>query len=219
MGDAAKYFQHNVADAKALMSAAGFGSGLDLRLRLDRSIKRLTAAEENRRAAGTSNLRYVYMDANALAFGEMSLDVVLAKYANFLPAEVYRVLRSGGVFITQQMGEREMANIFEAFGSTTFGDYWRARFQAVGKTFMSTVDAGRAFQALGAEIVRFDTYDLRQYFLDLDSLVFYLKASPMPEPFDPLKHSEAVTQIQQRHGSARGIETNSHRELLIIRRS
>lgn len=33
MGDAAKFFQHNVSDAKALMSAAGLGNGLDLRLR------------------------------------------------------------------------------------------------------------------------------------------------------------------------------------------
>ncbi len=190
----------------------GWGYGLD------RNRERLAVASQDGRSARIDNIGYAIMDARALAFGDRSLDVVLAKYADFSPSEVYRVLRPGGVFITQQMGDHEMASIFETFGGVSFGDYWRRRFAASGDTFRSTRQCGRELEALGAHVVRYDEYDLPQFFQDLDSLVFYLKASPLPEPFDPALHADAINRLQERYGTERGIQTNAHRELLVVRR-
>ena len=57
-----------------------------------------------------------------------------------------------------------------------------------------------------------------QYFRDVESLVLFLKASPLPERFDPERHYEAFAALVRNHGSQRGIETNAHRELLVVRK-
>jgi len=48
------------------------------------------------------------------------------------------------------------------------------------------------------------------------SLLFWLKAVPLPEPFDLEKHWQSVRRILKEHRTERGIETNEHRELLIV---
>jgi len=50
----------------------------------------------------------------------------------------------------------------------------------------------------------------------MESFVFWLKAVPMP--FDPELHWREVREIVASYGSSRGIETNEHRELLIVRK-
>jgi hypothetical protein len=50
----------------------------------------------------------------------------------------------------------------------------------------------------------------------IESLVFWLKAVPLPEPFDVEKHWEGVNHILQKYSTRQGIEANEHRELLIV---
>lgn len=195
-----------------------FAGELGIGYGVDRSTGRLAVADRNRREARVGNLGYVLMEATSLALGNASLDVALAHYADYEAAEVARTLRSGGVFVTQQMGDNNQASIFEAFGWGSYGAYWRERFAAGGRIYKPTAETAKEFESLGCEVVRFDEYDVRQYLIDLESLVFLLKASPLPEEFDPEHHAPAITRLLERHASERGIETNSHRELLIVRR-
>lgn len=50
------------------------------------------------------------------------------------------------------------------------------------------------------------------------SVLFWLKALPVPEPLDAEKHWQGVNRIIERHSTQRGIETNEHRELLMARK-
>ena len=59
---------------------------------------------------------------------------------------------------------------------------------------------------------------MRYWFRDLESLVFWLKAVPLPEPFDLEKHWEGINYILRNYKTPRGIETNEHRELLIVQK-
>ncbi len=59
---------------------------------------------------------------------------------------------------------------------------------------------------------------MREYFLDVESLVFWLKAAPLPEDFDVERHWRAVDRIITDYSTERGIKTNEHRELLIARK-
>lgn len=61
-------------------------------------------------------------------------------------------------------------------------------------------------------------YDVRYWFLDVPSLRFWLKAVPLPEPFDLDRHWYGVNRILDRYTTDQGIETNEHRELLIVRK-
>jgi hypothetical protein len=59
-------------------------------------------------------------------------------------------------------------------------------------------------------------YDVGYRFLDAESLLFWLKA--VPTPFDPELDWRKVREIIVRYGNPRGIETNEHRELLIVKK-
>ncbi|PSL08550.1 methyltransferase family protein [Haloactinopolyspora alba] len=48
---------------------------------------------------------------------DASMDVVLNKHEEFDPAEVARVLRPGGTFVTQQVGGRDLEGLNEALGA------------------------------------------------------------------------------------------------------
>ncbi len=172
-------------------------------LGIDQSEERLCAAVD----LGAPNLSFARMSNTDLAVTDTAFDAVLAKHADYDPDAVFRVLRPGGHFLTQQMGDHDTASIFEAFEWGSFGDYWRRRFVAEGRVFRPTVETGERFQALGCEIVDYRQFDVPMYFKDLRSLVLFLKSSPLPEPFDPETHWPAVTRLVDEHTTELGIET------------
>ena len=193
--------------------ADGFTRGFGL----DTSADRLCSAMRLARERDISNVAFVGTNIATLPFPDACLDLVIARYADYTSAEVARVLRSGGVFATQQMGDNDTANIFETFGWGTYGKYWRARFQSEGRLFVPTSDTATQFAALGCEVISLDEYDLPLYFRDVEALVFYLKASPLPEEIDPEKHWQPISRLVDEHSTDVGIRTNQHRELLVVR--
>lgn len=60
---------------------------------------------------------------------------------------------------------------------------------------------------------------MRSWFKDVESLVFWLKAIPMPEDFDVERHYAQVERILADFTTPRGIESNEHRELLVVRKA
>jgi SAM-dependent methyltransferase len=175
-------------------------------------------SEGTQELSGCWTLAWLAMDAGALAFPDGSFDLVLASFTGYDVAEVVRVLRPGGVFVTQQIGDRDTQNIFDAFGWGSYGAHWRERYAAQGNVYRPTVATAGDFESAGCEVLRYDEYDTRAWHQDTGSLVFYLKASPLPQPFDPETHAAPLTALIQASGSERGIETNCHRELLVVRK-
>ena len=189
--------------------ARGFG--------LDNSTERLREATQLAIERGASNVAFVGANSVTLPFPDSSLDVVLARYADYTAPEVVRVLRPGGVFATQQMGDNDTENIFDTFGWGTYGAYWRARFRSEGRAYVPTSETAQQFATLSCEVVTLDEYDLPFYFKDVEALVFYLKASPLPEEIDPEKHWRPISRLVDESTTDLGIQTNQHRELLVVR--
>lgn len=75
-----------------------------------------------------------------------------------------------------------------------------------------------AFQAAGFEVLAQRSYDVRYYFRDVESLVFWLKSVPLPVDFDINAHWRVVSEFVDANTTARGIKTNEHRELLVVRK-
>ena len=153
-------------------------------------------------------------EAAALPFPSESFDLVLERHASVHPAEVVRVLRAGGTFITQQVGPRNTQSIFDAFG---WGSNWDQFAHDVPPPRPYT-DLAEDFAALGCRVERVDEYEVGYAFEDIDSLVFFLKAAPFPEEFDPAHHAPGINRLLEHHRSERGIETTEHRELLVVTR-
>jgi hypothetical protein len=76
----------------------------------------------------------------------------------------------------------------------------------------------RKFQEAGCRVVARGEYDVRYWFLDVESFVFWLKAAPLPDVFDVEKHWQSVDEVLRAYRTPKGIETNEHRELLIVQK-
>ena len=126
-------------------------------------------------------------------------------------APIVRVLRPDGLFITQQVGARNFQNICSLLGCGPGGEYEWDPSQEVAAL-------AEAFRQHKCTVMGQAEYDVRYVFLDVESLVFNLKAVPIPEDFDIEKHWQQVNQIITDYRTPRGIETNEHRELLIVRK-
>jgi len=183
-----------------------FGSGVGI----DVSPEMVAHAQAHVVAAGIRNVQISAMDAQHLDFENAMFDVVLNRHCIIDVDETVRVLRSGGRFFTQQVGRRNAQTILHAFGWTpdSFPDGW---WQPIGPV-------SDAFATAGCHVEAVAEYDVRYWFQDVPSLVFWLKSVPLPDTFDPAQHWRTVNEIIERHTTLHGIETNEHREMLIVRK-
>jgi SAM-dependent methyltransferase len=190
-----------------LALADAFRSGVGM----DASPEMIATAQENLPPALADKISFAVMPTQHLTFAPASFDVILNRHAPVDAAEFARVLRPGGVFITQQIGARNTANICAIFGCTPGGTYTSDPTQ--------TPEALRAsFMAAGCRIVAEGDYDVRAWFLDVESLLFWLQALPVPEDFSIECHWRQVDGILSAYNTERGIETNEHRTLLVARK-
>lgn len=198
--------------------AEHFGWGVGI----DRKPQMIRTAFENRDASPTDKVTFCVMKAEALAFPDATFDVVLNRHAPIFRDEVVRVVRPGGYFLTQQVGGRNAQSIFDAFGWGSNEQHWLRFFaQSRGEDFRELQVQGllRSLPAAGCEIIEHGEYDVRTYFQNEESLIFYLLWSSLPEKLDPDRHHRQVTRLLEEHRTPRGIESNEHREFLVARRT
>jgi SAM-dependent methyltransferase len=199
---------------KFLELSSYFGRGIGI----DRKPEMIRTALENRPPALAERVSFEVMKAQDLKFADGTFEVIINRHAPIFYEEVARVLKPGGYFITQQVGGRNTQNIFDAFGWGSNGDYWRRFFAERGMAFREISALVELFPRAGCGVIAHDEYDVPYYFGDVESLIFWLKWSPLPEDLDPDRHSKQVTQLIDRYRTPRGIETNEHRELLIVQK-
>lgn len=189
-----------------LALAPHFGAGVGI----DVDPTMIQVARENTSPSLADKISFEVMRTEALRFPDAVFDVVLNRHAPVYVEEIVRVLRPDGFFITQQVGLKNTQNIFTVFGwgSESYGeDWWQD---------MST--PAEKFRRKGCTVIARAEYDVRYWFRDVESLVFWLKAVPLPEDFDIEKHWRQVAQIITEYRTPKGIETNEHRELLIVQK-
>lgn len=197
-----------------LSLAPHFGRGIGI----DRKPEMIRVALENRGSSFQDKISFEVMRAQDLRFPEGTFDVILNRHAPVFYDQVVRVLRSGGYFITQQVGGRNTQNVFDVFGWGSNGEYWRRFFAERGMPFQDVATLRKLFPEVGCQVVTYGEYDVRSSFEDVESLVFWLKWSPLPEDLDPDRHYRQVSELMEQYHSVGGIETNEHRELLIVQK-
>jgi SAM-dependent methyltransferase len=198
-----------------LRLAEHFATGVGV----DSDPEMIRVARDNARAARNTRLRFAVMPAEALALPDASFDVVLNRHSSVVGGEIARVLRPGGVFITQQVGARNSQSIFDAFGWGSNGDWWASVWKATGERPQDVAAITADVERAGLGIVARAEYDVPYYFQDIESLVFWLKSVPLPETLDPDRHWQQVSRLLAERTTPRGIETNEHRTIVIARKS
>ena len=178
---------------------------------IDIAPEMIAQAQQNQRASQVTNVDWRVMSGEQLGFPAGEFDVALNRHSRVYVAELARVVHSGGYIVTQQVGRRNTQNLLTAWGwsPASFGEHW----------WQPVAELAPAFEQAGCKIVAQAEYDVRYWFLDVPSLLFWLKAVPLPEPFDVQRHWRGVKRLLAAYRTPRGIETNEHRELLIVRKA
>jgi SAM-dependent methyltransferase len=106
-----------------------------------------------------------------LPFADAAFDLVVDRHESYLPAEVFRVVRPGGRFITQQCGGTHHAELNDLLGLP------RPRYAGWG------LDAAEAqLSAVGFVEVRGDEAFTESLIHDVGAIVYYLRALPWQAP-------------------------------------
>ncbi|MFN3230917.1 MAG: class I SAM-dependent methyltransferase [Alphaproteobacteria bacterium] len=145
-------------------------------------------------------------------FADGTFDLVIDRHGGSIsPSEVFRVLKSGGHYITEQIGDRTNAELRAAFGASpmTRPDWPH-----------NASDASDVFQEIGFDIEALEEHSFPIRFVDAGAVVYYLKAVPWEVPeFTIRQNAEALIQLHE-FSRDRGyaIDATYHAYLLIARK-
>ena len=178
---------------RALAPSFGHGLGIDT----DPEMVRLA-----RESLSSDNLRFL-VGSHRLESVPETFDVIIDRHAPFDLDAVAVHLRPGGYFITQQVGERNMACVKVALGQPPGAPPVRPQ----------------AIAACGLRPLAFLEYDVEYVVRDIESLVFWLKAldlahADMDGP-SALADAAVLNRILAGNVDERGFVTNEHRYLAV----
>jgi len=182
-------------------------SSLLLAIGIDLSIEMVKTAEDKLKKSLVSNLRFFQMTSDDLLFPPGFFDIVSSRHAPFNSFEVAKVLKSGGLFLTQQVSEADKLNLKTAFN----------RGQSFGETDGSLKEKyiQELNQAGFSEIQSFD-YNATDYYQRSEDLLFLLTHTPIIPNFgQDKKDLEILDKFIRNNRTNKGIRTNSKRFLII----
>ena len=124
--------------------------------------------------------------ASGMPFEDGRFDLVLNRHGGFRPAEMVRILKSGGVFLTQQVGGDNLADLAGRFG---------AKLAWPNNTLAGI---SQALAALGMTIRRAEEWRGPVTFLDVGAVIYFLTAIPwVVENFRVERHLGPLMALQQ----------------------
>ncbi|MCO6450920.1 MAG: class I SAM-dependent methyltransferase [Caldilineales bacterium] len=144
-----------------------------------------------------------------LPLSDAAFDLVINRQTAYVPAEVFRVLRPGGEFVTHQVGGEDDWDLNMLLGARPSLD--RAKWRAS--------KAAEDLQQAGFEVlVTREDFPVKRYF-DVGAIVYYLTAVPWQiKDFSVEAYREALLQIHHRIQVEGHLDVRSHRFCLIARK-
>ncbi|MBY0595844.1 class I SAM-dependent methyltransferase [Bacillus bingmayongensis] len=178
---------------------------------IDNSSGMIEMAQSNLEKACVSNVQFFKMDSEDLRFPNDFFDIVSCCHAPFMATEVARVIKNGGVFLTQQVNERDKWNLKEAFG----------RGQCLGEKDGTLKEKYvRELKYADFHDVQILEYDAIDYYQTPEDLIFLLKYTPIIPRFGEEKDDfDILEKFIITNKTEKGIRTNSKRFMIVAYKS
>ena len=147
--------------------------------------------------------------AQNLPFKNNYFDLVINRHEFYLPAEVFRVLKLKGFFITQQVGGYNDNDINKYLGAEvdTQYDKWMVNY--------ATTDLEKVGFKILIQKEEFPT----EHFYDIEALVYYLKAIPWQvEDFSVDRYFEKLKDILEIIKKRGSFDVLNHRFLIVAQK-
>ncbi len=145
----------------------------------------------------------------ALPFPDGHFDIVINRHGSFHPGELFRILKPGGIFITQQVGaenDRELVRLLCGDATPTFPGN---RLETVGE----------AFRRAGFRLLRQGECFRPVRFYDVGALVWFARILPWEFPgFSVDTHLEGLLKAQEILEEKGCIEAHTHRFFLVAQK-
>ncbi|NLG83835.1 MAG: class I SAM-dependent methyltransferase [Firmicutes bacterium] len=144
-------------------------------------------------------------DDDKLPFDDNMFDLIINRHESYSCKEVYRVLKTGGIFLTQQVGGMNDYEINELLHADNPVDReW------------SLAKAVHELQQVGMKILKQKEDYTKTRFYDIGAIVYYLKAIPWQVPdFTVENYHERLKYINEIIMRVGFIEFTCHRFLII----
>ena len=144
-----------------------------------------------------------------LPFSDSRFDMVISRHESYEPAEVWRVLKPDGLFITQQVGgldNLELNQVLEENPNISFSSW-------------GLVGALTGLYETGFHIDRAEKAALASKFIDIGAVVYYLKAIPWQvEGFRVETHYSQLVHLHNVIERQGAFIATAHRFLIIARK-
>jgi SAM-dependent methyltransferase len=146
--------------------------------------------------------------ASGMPFADASFDLVLNRHGGFRPEEMHRVLKPGGVFLSQQVGGDNLADLADHFGAPqTAPDNTLAR-------------VAERFRGLGCAVTLAEEWRGAVTFADVGAIVYFLKVVPwVVRGFDLTTHLAALEALERGRAAGRPLEFTFTRFLIEARKA
>lgn len=144
-----------------------------------------------------------------LPYSDNSFDVIIDRHGDFNPAEIYRALKSGGVFIMQQVGaenDRELVELLCGNVPMPFPEQYADK-------------AGEKFREVGFSVLCQEECFRPIRFYDVGALTWFARVLPWEFPdFSVDTHLERLLNAQRILEQTGCVEGRTHRFLLVAQK-
>lgn len=160
----------------------------------DFSKEMIKRANENSKAR--NDVMFFEMDSNEIKFPDNFFDIVSARHTPFNTNEVFRVLKSGGILISEQVDEDDCIELKKIFGR--------------GQGFEETIKQREQdrINLINSGITDFEFYNILQdeYYETEEDLLFLLNNTPIIPNFGKVKKDyEKFNYYVERNKTDKGI--------------
>ena len=144
-----------------------------------------------------------------LPLNDARFDLIINRHEPYIVYEVHRLLEHGGLFVTQQVGEKDNIELNKLLGAPEHLGYREWHME----------QACSELQTAGFTILEKQEAFIETKFYDVGAIVYYLKAIPWQvEDFTVEKYSKQLVNLHQKIQKEGFLSVQSHRFFIMAQK-